>query len=179
MTAEQPAPDSVWNDPAAPVPERVADLIGRMTVAEKVGRLSAIWLGLDPSGADVAHLADGVSATLPGVPFLARPRRAVEVTDSAPYGELIDYCSVHPDRVEQVFGTLAYVDVVNHAKRVSVPALFSVGLLDDITPASTVFAAYNHYRGPKDITVYPFGDHECAGTAQFLAQLTFLAGIDH
>ena len=32
-----------------------------------------------------------------------------------------------------------------------VPALFSVGLEDEITPPSTVFAAYNEYTGPKDI----------------------------
>jgi len=52
---------------------------------------------------------------------------------------------VHSDKVEQVFSTLSYVDVVNHAKRATAPALFSVALTDDITPASTVFAAYNHY----------------------------------
>ena len=53
---------------------------------------------------------------------------------------------------------------MNHAKRTAVPALFSVGLLDDITPASTVFAAFNHYAGPKEIAVYPFNGHEGGGT---------------
>lgn len=122
-----------------------------------------------------AHLAEAVAATVPDVPFLAHPHRAVEITGVAPYGELIEYCALHPDRVDQVFQTLSYVDVVNHAKRSSVPALFSVGLLDDITPASTVFAAFNHYAGEKDIKVYPFGDHQCAGTHHFLAQLEFVA----
>jgi cephalosporin-C deacetylase len=123
------------------------------------------------------HLAPGVAAVLPDVPFLAHPRRAVEVTDAAPYRELIDYCAVHTESVDEVFHTLSYVDVVNHARRATVPALFSVGLRDEITPASTVFAAFNHYAGRKDIRVYPFGDHECAGTPQFLAQLDFLAGL--
>jgi cephalosporin-C deacetylase len=121
-----------------------------------------------------AQLADGVSATMPDAPFLAHPRRAVEVTDSRPYGELIEYCSVHSDRVEQVFATLSYIDVVNHAKRVALPSLFSVGLIDEITPASTVFAAYNHYAGAKDIAVYPFNGHEGGGTRHLLAQLDFL-----
>jgi cephalosporin-C deacetylase len=122
-----------------------------------------------------AHLAGGVSATLVDVPFLAHPRRAVEITDSRPYGELVEYCSVHSDRVDQVFATLSYVDVVNHAKRAAARALFSVGLIDDITPASTVFAAYNHYRGEKDIAVYPFNGHEGGGTRHALAKLAFLA----
>jgi cephalosporin-C deacetylase len=122
-----------------------------------------------------AHLADGVAAAMPDVPFLAHPRRALEMTDTRPYRELIDYCSVHSDRVEQVFETLSYIDVVNHAKRLTVPALFSVGLIDEITPASTIFAAYNHYAGPKDIGVYPFNGHEGGGTRHLRAQLDFLA----
>jgi cephalosporin-C deacetylase len=124
-----------------------------------------------------AHLAGDVAATLPDVPFLAHVRRAVQVTDAKPYGELIEYGALYPDRVEDVFRTLSYVDVVNHANRVTAPALFAVGLLDDITPPSTVFAAYNHYAGPADISVYPFGDHQCAGTRQFLAKIDFLAGL--
>jgi cephalosporin-C deacetylase len=123
-----------------------------------------------------AHLADGVEAAMPDVPFLAHLRRAVEVTDTDPYGELIEYCGVHSDRVEQVFRTLSYVDVVNHARRIAVPALFSVGLIDDVTPASTVFAAYNHYAGPKDIAVYRFNGHE-GGVAHRRAKLDFLARL--
>jgi cephalosporin-C deacetylase len=121
-----------------------------------------------------AHLADGVAATMPDVPFLANFRRAVEITDARPYRELIDFCSVHSDRVDEVFATLAYVDVVNHARHASVPALFSVGLIDEITPASTVFAAYNHYAGPKEIVVYPFNGHEGGGTRHLRAKLAFL-----
>jgi cephalosporin-C deacetylase len=53
--------------------------------------------------------------------------------------------------------------VVNHAKRATAPALFSVGLVDDITPGSTVFAAFNHYAGPKQIEVYPSTGTTAAG----------------
>jgi beta-xylosidase len=38
----------VWRDPSRPVPERVADLLGRMTLAEKLAQLSAAWLN-DPA----------------------------------------------------------------------------------------------------------------------------------
>jgi cephalosporin-C deacetylase len=122
-----------------------------------------------------AHLAGDVLLALPEVPFLAHPRRAVEVTDAHPYGELSEYCAVHRDKVAQVFTTLSYVDVVNHAKRARPPALFSVGLADEITPPSTVFAAYNHYAGDKDIAVYEFNGHESGGTHHLRAKLEFLA----
>jgi cephalosporin-C deacetylase len=123
-----------------------------------------------------AHLAGDVLVTMPDVPFLAHPRRAVEVTDSHPYAELTEYCRVHSDKVEQVFATMSYADVVNHAKRATAPALFSVGLADDITPASTVFAAFNHYAGEdKEIAVYEFNGHEGGGTHHMLAKLGFVA----
>jgi len=121
-----------------------------------------------------AHLSGKVAAVLTDVPFLAHPLRALEVTDSNPYNELAEYCKVNPDKADQVFGTLAYVDVVNHAKRATASALFSVGLADTITPPSTVFAAFNHYAGPKDIAVYPYNGHEGGGTPHFCAQLAFL-----
>ena len=123
-----------------------------------------------------AHLAD-VAATMPDVPFLSHFRRAAAITDERPYRELIDFCSVHSDRVDEVFATLSYIDVVNHARHASVPALFSVGLIDEITPASTVFAAYNHYGGPKDIAVYPFNGHEGGQTRHLKAKLAFLAAL--
>jgi cephalosporin-C deacetylase len=121
------------------------------------------------------QLAGGVAGTLADVPFLAHPRRAVEVTDARPFGELIEYCSVDARRADTVFATLSYVDAVNHARRATAPALFSVGLLDEITPASTVFAAYNHYAGEKAIEVYAFNGHEGGGTRHLLAQLDWLA----
>ena len=122
-----------------------------------------------------AHRAPGVRAVMPDVPFLAHPRRGPEVTNSRPYVELSEYCAVHSDQVETVFRTLSYVDVVNHAKRAQAPALFSAGLADDITPPSTVFAAFNHSAGPKDIAVYEFNGHEGGGTLHLRAKLDFLA----
>jgi acetyl xylan esterase AXE1 len=48
-------------------------------------------------------------------------------------------------------------------------------LADTITPPSTVFTAFNHYAGPRDIAVYPYSGHEGGRTQHFLAQLA-LAG---
>src|SRR5947207_734895 len=55
-----------------------------------------------------AHLAPGVRAAMPDVPFLAHPRRGAEITNSRPYAELAEYCAVHSDQVETVFRTLSY-----------------------------------------------------------------------
>ena len=50
--------------------------------------------------------------------------------------------------------------------------------MDDITPASTVFTAFNHYAGPKQIEVYPFNGHDGGGTQQSaLAKPAFLAAL--
>jgi cephalosporin-C deacetylase len=146
-----------------------------------VGSLPLVTTGRSQGGGlsiAAAHLGVDVAAAMPDVPFLAHFRRAADVTRAHPYEELAEYCRVHSDQVDRVFTTLSYIDVVNHARRVSLPALFSVGLSDEITPPSTVFTAFNHYAGnAKDIAVYPFNGHEGGGTRHFLAQLEFVAGL--
>jgi cephalosporin-C deacetylase len=124
-----------------------------------------------------AHLAGDVAGCLPDVPFLSDVRRAAEITDAGPYAELADYCRLRPAEAERALTTLSYLDVANHALRASSPALFSVALRDEITPPSTVFAAYQQYAGRKDIAVYPFNGHEGGGTVHRRAQLEFLGGL--
>jgi len=123
----------------------------------------------------VAGLLGGdVQAVMPDVPFLCHYRRATEITDKLPYSEIAVFCGIHRDRVEDVFHTLSYFDGVNFAPRAHAPALFSTALMDDTCPPSTVFAAYNHYAGPKAIRVYSFNRHEGGGTFQFPEQVRFL-----
>jgi cephalosporin-C deacetylase len=124
-----------------------------------------------------AHLRDDVKAVMSDVPFLSHYRRALEVTDAAPYSELAAYCAIHRDQIDSVFHNLAYVDVVNHGMRATSPALFSVGLADTVTPPSTVYAAYNHYQGPKSICVYPYNGHEGGGADHMVEQLRFAANL--
>lgn len=121
---------------------------------------------------------DGTAiAALVDVPFLSHFRRAIELTDEHPYVELRHFLGIHRDRADDVFRTLAYFDGMNLATRAAVPALFSVGLMDDICPPSTVFAAYNHYAGPKEIRVWPFNGHEAGEAQHVLEQIRFLEGL--
>jgi cephalosporin-C deacetylase len=120
-------------------------------------------------------LVDDLAAVLTDVPFLCHFRRATTLVDTLPYGEIAHFCKVHRDRVETVFRTLSYFDGLNFAARGRAAALFSVGLMDDVCPPSTVFAAYNHYAGPKNIRVWPFNRHEGGESDQNVEKLRFLA----
>jgi len=125
----------------------------------------------------VAALVDDLAAVMVDVPFLCHFRRAVEMAVRDPYAEIVRYLAVHRHRVEQVFATLSYFDGVLFAARASAPALFSVALMDDVCPPSTVFAAYNAYAGPKEIEVYPFNGHEGGQEHQFARCLAWLGRL--
>jgi cephalosporin-C deacetylase len=122
----------------------------------------------------VAGLADGLSAAMPDVPFLCHWRRAMDIATSPPYTELVSYCAIQRHQVDRVLHTLSYVDGVNFAARASAKALFSVGLMDPVCPPSTVYAAYHHYAGAKQMTVWPYNAHEGGHTYQQAEQLRFL-----
>jgi cephalosporin-C deacetylase len=113
-----------------------------------------------------AGLMPDVLMAMPDVPFLCHYRRATSITDGYPYQEIVRYCKVHRGRAEQAFKTLSYFDGLNFAARSRMRGLFSTGLMDTTCPPSTVFAAYNHWAGEKDIVVYPFNDHEGGETTQ-------------
>ncbi len=55
MTAHRSSALETWRDPGLPAAERVADLMSRMELREKIAQLSGIWVGAaEPGGADVA-----------------------------------------------------------------------------------------------------------------------------
>jgi cephalosporin-C deacetylase len=115
-----------------------------------------------------------VDALIANVPFLCHYRRAIELIDTMPYVEITRYLKVHRDCEDRVFRTLSYFDGVNLAVRARAKALFSVGLMDDICPPSTVFAAFNHYSGPKEIRVWRFNMHDGGGSFQTVEEIGFL-----
>jgi cephalosporin-C deacetylase len=125
----------------------------------------------------VSALALNISVAMPDVPFLCHYRRATEITDQSPYSEIANYCKIHRDQIDTVFTTLSYFDGVNFAVRAHAQALFSVGLMDLTRPPSTVFAAYNHYVGSKQIRIWPYNDHEGGEAFQTIEQVKFLTEL--
>jgi cephalosporin-C deacetylase len=121
-----------------------------------------------------AALSSQVSALLAHVPFLCHFRRASEITDAMPYGEIGKYLKTRRNEVDTTFRTLSYFDGMNFASRTTAPALFSVALMDTVCPPSTVFAAHNHYAGPKQIAVWPYNEHEGGEMFQDREDLAFL-----
>jgi cephalosporin-C deacetylase len=111
-------------------------------------------------GLAVAGLVPGLAGVMADVPFLCHFERGITITDDNPFAEIASYLRVHRDAVETVLDTLSNFDGVNLVESADAPALFSVALMDQIVPPSTVFAAYNAYPAAKEIVVYPFNGHE-------------------
>jgi cephalosporin-C deacetylase len=114
-----------------------------------------------------------VKLAMPDVPYLSHMRRATQITDAQPYSELVSYLKCHRNKVEDVFRTLAYFDGVNFAPRIKARCLFSTALMDLICPPSTVFAAYNAVKAPKDIRIYDYNNHEGGGMFQIVERMKF------
>lgn len=93
------------------------------------------------------------------VPFLCDLHRAIRIAGTQPYTEISDFLAQHDALVPAALETLRYVDCALLARRITAHTLFSVGLMDEICPPSTVYAAYHEVGAPKQITVSPFGGH--------------------
>ncbi|AGL16795.1 acetylxylan esterase [Actinoplanes sp. N902-109] len=125
----------------------------------------------------VAGLRDDVAAALIDVPFLTHFRRASEITDAYPYRELADLFQRNRHLVEPAFATLGFFDGLHFASRGTAPALYSVALMDDVCPPSTVYAAFNRYGGRKRLQVWPYNGHESGQTFQPPVSLAFLRDV--
>jgi cephalosporin-C deacetylase len=137
-----------------------------------VGNSQGGWTALA-----VAGLVPDLAALVCTAPFLCHVRRAIDLTDATPYGEIASYLSVSRDVEAEAYRTLSYVDGVNFARRAVAPAHFGVGLRDTVCPPSTAYAAYNQYRGvAKVIHAYPFNQHEGGDAVQVRRQLDWLTG---
>jgi cephalosporin-C deacetylase len=119
-------------------------------------------------------LHPAVRAVAAAVPFLCDFPRGITFTDEEPYAEIAKYLASRRNDIDVTLRTLSYIDGVVFAARATAPALFSVGLMDLICPPSTVYAAFNAYAGPKQLTVYPFNGHEGGAAAHDTTVLEFL-----
>ena len=94
------------------------------------------------------------------VPFLCDIQRAIGLSPSHPYREVADFLAHQVDLVPQALDTLRYVDAALLARRIRATCLLSVGLMDEICPPSTVFAAFNEIPSAKEIVVHPYSGHD-------------------
>lgn len=125
-----------------------------------------------------AALSSGVIGAMPDVPFLCNFPRATRLVDSRPYGEIVDYLKVHRGEADQVYRTLSYFDGALMARRAIMPALFSVALMDQVAPPSTVYSAYNAWAcEDKTMLVYPFNEHEGGGADHRRLQLDWVRDL--
>ncbi len=114
-----------------------------------------------------------VKLCMPDVPYLCHYTRATTIIDSSPYSEITNYLKAHRNLGEQTYRTLAYFDGIHFAPRITARSLFSVGLMDNICPPSTIYAAYNRIKAPKEIRIYTHNNHEGGGQFQTIERLNF------
>ncbi|MBM7507967.1 cephalosporin-C deacetylase [Nocardioides salarius] len=125
----------------------------------------------------VAGLRADLAAVMSDVPFLGDVPRGMAMASAGPYLEVAAFLASHRTKVGRALATLAYVDTTVLVPWATAPALFSVALMDNVCPPSTVFAAHNAYGGPASIEVYPYNDHEGGQFHHEAVQLTWLANV--
>lgn len=97
-------------------------------------------------------------------PFLTHFERALEISLSGPYMEIINYLKLHnPENnlKAKILQTLAYVDALHFCPAIHAAVLLGIGLEDSTTPPSSAYAAFNHLSSKaKTIIPYPQYQHE-------------------
>lgn len=111
-----------------------------------------------------AALTPSLNRIAPIHPFLCDYKRVWEMDLACnAYGELRDFfrrCDPLHEREEEIFTTLGYIDNQHLAHRIKAEVLWFTGLMDNICPPSSQFAAYNKISAPKDMVIYPDFGHE-------------------
>jgi cephalosporin-C deacetylase len=127
-----------------------------------------------------AALEPRIKKVAPVFPFLCDYKRVWELDlDVDAYAELRDYFRwfdpLHK-REDAVFEKLGYVDVQHLCPRIRGEVFMAVGLMDQICPPSTQFAAYNRIVASKSLAIYPdYGHEELRGHSDAVFQ--FMMGL--
>ena len=130
-------------------PERVG-----ATGASQGGGLTLACAALEPR----------IKRAAPVYPFLCDYLRVWEMDQAQnAYRELSGFFRMFdPTHANQnaSFERLGYIDVQHLAGRIQAEVLMATGLMDQVCPPSTQFAAYNRITAPKRIVIYPDFEHE-------------------
>ena len=105
-----------------------------------------------------------VKLAAPVFPFLCDYRRVWEM-DLAKnaYEELRSFFRLFDplhEREEEIWTRLGYIDCQHLAPRIRARLQMHTGLMDEVCPPSTQFAAYNKLTCPKEMVIYPDFSHE-------------------
>ena len=111
-----------------------------------------------------AALVPEIAKAAPVYPFLSDYRRVWEM-DMAEraYRELKDYFrrfDPNHERENDIFERLGFIDIQNLSKRIKADVLWACGLMDDVCPPSTQFAAYNKIKSKKEMVLFHDYGHE-------------------
>ena len=128
-----------------------------------------------------AALTPQLNRCAPTFPFLCDYQRVWEMDLAKDaYQELRDYFRRYDPlhaHEEEIFTLLGYIDNQHIAHRIKAKTLMFTGLMDNICPPSTQFAAYNKITSPKEVVIYPDYGHEYLPDSGSKA-LTFLLGMN-
>lgn len=125
-----------------------------------------------------AALSPDVKKAAVWYPFLSDYRRVWEQDKmERAYAELKEYFrrfDPRHEREDEIFTLLGYIDIQNLVKRIHAEVLMFSGLMDEVCPPSTHFAAFNKIRSPKKALIYPDYAHEIfPGTRDIVMQWFF------
>ncbi len=105
-----------------------------------------------------------INRAVPIFPFLCDYKRVWEMDlDQNAYVELRNHFRRFDPRHEQedeAFTKLGYIDAQHLAPRIRSRIKMAVGLIDNVCPPSTQFAAYNKITSEKELVIYPDFGHE-------------------
>jgi beta-xylosidase len=77
VTNQSTTSAEIWRDPAAQSADRVADLMDRMSLREKVAQIYGVWVGVDAAGGDMAlHQHELTAAPADWAELISRWARA-------------------------------------------------------------------------------------------------------
>jgi cephalosporin-C deacetylase len=138
---------------------RAVDVAAELAGADGTVAVSGGSQGGGLALAAAALRRDAVSLCHADLPFLCDIQRAVTFAPRPPYTEISEFLAENVALIDAALNTLRYIDCALLARRITAPTLVSVGLMDEVCPPSTVFAAYNEINADKDIIVYPYSGH--------------------
>lgn len=72
---------------------------------------------------------------------------------------LFDKTNLSFNNTKEKIATVGYYDVVNFARQLRVPGIYSMGFNDETCPPTSMYAAYNMITAPKELFIVPETGH--------------------